>query len=100
MSQAAKFTVFGDATATPTFSISGRVLTPDGLGLRNAVVTLTDAGGVSRNATTSSFGIYAFESIVSGQNYTITVSSKRYRFAPQTVTLTGDLTAVNFIGLE
>lgn len=100
VTQAAKFTVFGTATATPTFSISGRVSTPDGLGLRNAVVTLIDAGGVSRHATTSSFGVYLFENIPSGSNYTVTVSSKRYRFAPQILTLTGDLTALNFVGLE
>lgn len=100
VSQAAKFTVFGEATATPTFSISGRVSTPDGLGLRNAVVTLIDGGGVSKRATTSSFGVYLFENVPAGSNYTVTVASKRYRFGPQTLALTGNLTALNFVGLE
>ncbi|MEO7660580.1 MAG: carboxypeptidase-like regulatory domain-containing protein [Pyrinomonadaceae bacterium] len=100
VSQLASFTIFGDAIESRAFSISGRVLTPGGLGLRNAVVILTDAAGVSRRVTTSSFGFYSFETISSGAGYTIGVASKRYRFASKVLNLSGNLTDFDFIGLE
>lgn len=37
-------------------SVSGQVTTPDGHGLRNATVSITDSQGVRRTVTTSSFG--------------------------------------------
>jgi predicted outer membrane repeat protein len=83
-----------------TASISGRVTTPSGLGLRNAVVALTDLQGARRTATTSSFGIYAFSNIPTGINYVVSVSSKRYRFAPQNIAVSGNLANVDFTGLE
>ena len=63
--------------------VSGRVLTPGGQGLRNAQVTITNAAGVTRTVTTTSFGYYRFEGIATGDTYLIGVSSNRYRFAPQ-----------------
>ncbi|MEQ1645407.1 MAG: Ig-like domain-containing protein, partial [Pyrinomonadaceae bacterium] len=87
-------------TPTPTATLSGTVTTPNGLGLRNATVTLTDSQGVRRPATTSSFGIYSFENIVTGQSYTISVSSRRYRFAPLIMMINGNLNNVDFVGLE
>ncbi len=81
-------------------SISGRVSTPDGRGLRNAVVSITDSLGVRRTATTSSFGLFAFDSVRAGEAYVIGVSSKRYRFASQTIQVNNTLTDVNFVGLE
>ncbi len=81
-------------------TISGRVVTPTGLGLRNAAVSLTDSSGVRRNATTSSFGLYSFENIPAGQNYVVGVASKRYRFAAKSLMISGTLTNVDFIGLE
>ena len=86
--------------STSTVSISGRVVTPDGRGLRNAVVSLIDAQGVRRTATTSSFGLYSFTMVTSGQTYTVTVSSKRYRFTPQTPTVNDNVTNLDFTGLE
>jgi len=83
-------------------SISGRVTAPSGAGLRNVTVSITDASGTPRTATTSSFGFYSFDnvSIQEGQNYTIRVASRLYRFSPRTVNLAGPLTNVDFVGLE
>ena len=81
-------------------TISGRVFTPAGLGLRNARVVLTDPNGVVRTATTSSFGVYEFNGVVGGLTYTLTASSKRYRFAPRILQITDALTTVDFVGLE
>ncbi len=81
-------------------SISGRVTTPGGLSLRNASVSLTDSQGVIRRVTTSSFGIYNFDGVQTGQSYTIGVSSKRYRFAARAVNVSDNLADVDFVGLE
>jgi hypothetical protein len=86
--------------ASPALEISGRVLTPDGRGLRNAVVTLTDANGVERTVTTSSFGYYHFDSLTGGATYVIGVQSKRYRFEARTVSLTENVSDQDFIGAE
>lgn len=81
-------------------TVSGRVTTPGGQGLRNAVVTVTDAQGVRRSATTSSFGIFTFEKVVPGQEYIFNVSSRRYRFTAQTINVTAALSDLSFVGQE
>lgn len=86
--------------AAPLVSITGRVTTPSGLALRNAVVTLTDQTGAARRSTTSSFGVYSFDSVAIGESYILSGSSKRYRFAPKTMFINENLTNVDFIGLE
>ena len=85
---------------SPTVDLSGRVTTPDGRGLRNATVTLTDSNGTVRVVTTSSFGAYSFRDIGAGGTYTVAVSSKRYRFAPLTVTPSNNLTNIDFVADE
>lgn len=87
------------SAATSLLSVSGRVTTPEGLGLRNARVILTDSAGVQRIATTSSFGIYTFADVPAG-NYTAGVASKRYRFAARVVDLTASIADLDFVGLE
>ncbi len=84
----------------PVFNASGRVMTPLGQGIRNTVVSLTDSRGVRRVATTGSFGEYLFSEVRGGETYTITVTSKRYRFSPKVILVTGNLTDLNFVGLE
>jgi len=80
-------------------TVSGRVVTPDGRGLRNATVSISD-GQTVRRTTTSSLGLFSFDNVTTGPTYTITVASKLYRFTPQTVQITGDLTLPNFVGQE
>lgn len=87
------------SAATPV-SISGKVTTPSGLPLRNTKVVITDPMGVQTPAITSSFGLYSFTNVPSGANYTLSVQSKRYRFTPKILTPAGNLTNVDFIGLE
>lgn len=81
-------------------SVSGRVTTPGGQNLRNAVVSIIDSAGVRRTATTSSFGIYSFDGVRTGETYTLTVASKRYRFTPKVLQIDTALTNVDFVGLE
>ncbi len=78
-------------------SISGRVFAANGHGLRNAIVYLTDAGGNTRMTRTSAFGYYRFDEIEVGQTVIVSVSSKRFQFAPQIVTVNDELTNLDFI---
>lgn len=100
VSRLLQFTTFGEAVDVPTVSITGRVTTPTGQGLRNAIVGLTDSTGVKRTATTSSFGVYSFSGVPVGAGYSMAVASKRYRFSPRVFDITGSLTGVDFVGLE
>ncbi len=92
-------TVQINSNARPA-SISGRVLTPDGRGVRNAVVTITDQSGIVRTATTGSFGYYRFEDVEASSTLIVSVGSKRYRFAPRIVQVFDTLADVDFVGLE
>ena len=77
-------------------TVSGRVLGPGGRGLTNAVVSLTDAQGVSRRAVTTTYGAYSFTDVEVGQTYVISVGSKRYHYTPKILTIMDELTDVNF----
>ncbi len=81
-------------------TVSGRVTTPGGQNLRNALVSMIDSAGVRRTATTSSFGLYSFDGVRTGETYTMTVGSKRYRFTPKVLQVDTNLTNVDFVGLE
>jgi hypothetical protein len=79
------------APTAANVSVSGRVLSAQGHGIRNARVTLTDANGATRTAITSSFGYYRFDEVEVGQTYIVGVRSKRYQFSNQTqVVFVGD----------
>lgn len=87
--------------STPTFAtVGGKVLTPDGRGLRNASVSITDSQGVRRTATTNSFGLYTFNNVSTGSTYLVSVSSKRYRFTSRNLVVNDNVTNVDFVGVE
>jgi hypothetical protein len=81
-------------------TIGGRVTTPSGQNLRNVVVSLIDSNGVRRTATTSSFGLYSFDQVRTGEQYTMTVTSKRYRFSPLVTSFAASVSNVDFVGQE
>ncbi len=96
--------VFTNAVGGPiqegsTLTLSGRVLTPDGGGLRNAQVVLIGHDGVRRTVPTSSMGYYSFEGL-SNETYRVSVTSRRYRFTERNVELNSSLADVNFIGID
>lgn len=80
--------------------VSGRVVTPEGRGIRNARVIMTDSTGAQRIATTSSFGIYRFTDVEAGNTYSFTVSSKQYRFTPRILNVVDSLTDFDFVGQQ
>ena len=87
--------VFLLAPSAASVSVSGKVQVGS-FGLTNAVVILTDLNGETRTARTSSFGNYRFEDVAVGQSYVITVSSRRYFFAPQIINVNGEIGNLNF----
>lgn len=90
----------GGAAPAADVTVSGRVLTPDGRSLRNTIVSLIDSAGVRRFATSSSFGVYSFANVRTGETYTMTVTSKRYRFTPQILAINSSIANLDFFGLE
>jgi hypothetical protein len=77
-------------------SVSGRVLTSDGRGVRNAKVQITGADGTSWTVLTGPRGNYHFDEIPSGATYTVSVISRRFQFAPRTVTLNDSVSDMDF----
>jgi len=88
------------ATTAAQASISGRVLTSGGQGIRNAKVVIT-GNSLSQPiiTTTGSFGYFNFEGLQTGETYVVTVWSKRYTFsAPsQVVSLVDNVVDMDFI---
>ena len=88
------FTV--QATTAADVTISGRVLTSDGSGLRNARVALTDMGGNVHTVLTSAFGYYTFENVPSGAAYVLGVQSRRYTYRPRVITVSDSIANFDF----
>lgn len=78
-------------------SVSGRVVTANGNGIKNARVTLTGQDGTVRTAITGSFGYYRFDDVPSGETYVLNANSRRYAFTPRTISVTDDLTDVDLV---
>jgi len=80
--------------------IGGRVLTPDGRGIRNAAVVLVDKDRNTRTVVTGTFGHYSFRGVAPDAWYLINARSRRFRFAPQRLHVTGSMHDVDLIALE
>lgn len=85
------------APTAAAVSISGRVLTPGGVGLRNAILFLRKQDGEILVARTAAFGFYRFDGIEAGQSVFISVESKIYRFNPRLVMVGDEITALDFL---
>jgi CSLREA domain-containing protein len=82
-----------------TTTISGRVVDANGRALVGVRITFTDQEGVARSAATNPLGYFQFEQVEVGQIMVLALSHKRYQFAPQAVTVTGDLSDLEFVAL-
>lgn len=83
-------------TTAANVLIGGRVFNRNGGALSNARVTLTTIDGATRSVLTNSFGYYSFADVAGGQNVLLTVASKRYAFAPQSIAAFGETTNFDF----
>jgi hypothetical protein len=84
------------APTAASVSISGRVITPQELGLTKALVTLTDMHGDSKTVLTGKSGTFRFMDVTAGETYILSVQSKRYTYVAQLITVNEDLTELNF----
>jgi hypothetical protein len=98
---AAGLTASASLTASPLtasgVSVSGRVIQGEGRGIRNARVVITDATGISRTVMTGSRGSFRFEDVMAGETYTISVAARRFTIIPRVITVTDELTDVDFV---
>lgn len=79
------FAIIQLAPTAASVSVSGRVRSANGHGVRNVRLTLTAPDGTIRTARTSTFGYYAFLGVEVGHTYVLEItSSKRYTFANPT----------------
>lgn len=90
------------APTAASVTVGGRVLIAAGGGIRNALVTLTDASGNTCTARTGNRGSYRFENIAAGATYIISVKAKRFTFSQPTQiqTVNEDITEINFVADE
>lgn len=96
------YTILNDdfAPTSANVSILGRAVTPDGSPVANARVVLMDAQGNNRTALSSSFGYFSFEEVQAGETYVLTVSARRYQFAPQVVTVNEEISDLVIAAIE
>lgn len=83
-------------------SVSGRLLTADGNGIRNASLYLMEENGTVHRAVSSAFGYYRFEDIPVGQSVVVSVASKRYMFSPSTrvISLTDEIFDMDWVAID
>lgn len=92
----APITVQIQVPSAPTVTISGYVRTSEGRGITGAVVSMQDAMGQSRTATTNRVGFYRFDNVPGGFMFTIMPTSRRYDFTSRQLTFTDNVTDLNF----
>lgn len=91
---------FLTSTAAANASVSGRVMTADGAGIRNAKVVITgNSLAEPRITSTGSFGYFSIEGLAVGETYVVTVNSQRYTFSTpsQVLSLFDNVSDVDFI---
>lgn len=81
------FAILNSPTAA-LVSISGRVVTPSGRGIRSVQITLTDSNGNERTAQTTSFGYYRFDDVEAGKIITLTAKARRFGFNQSSIVRT------------
>ncbi|MBK9153660.1 MAG: carboxypeptidase regulatory-like domain-containing protein [Chloracidobacterium sp.] len=83
-------------------SLSGRIATAEGRGIRNVMVTISGGSlAVPRSALTNAFGYFSFQGLEAGETYLVSVSSKRFVFdVPAIVVSPGeDAVGIDFVGM-
>jgi CSLREA domain-containing protein len=78
----------------------GKVLKPNGSGLSEVIVTMTDSGGEALTTRTDEYGNFSFDNIRTGESYIIKVESRDYNYAPQELFVTEARDDVIFVPVE
>lgn len=91
------------AVAPATATISGRVTNAAGRGILGATLQLRSlATGVIRTATLNRGGVYSFANCLTGETYTVMVSSPRFTFtqAVRLLNLSDNVTGFDFVSTQ
>ncbi|HTH51549.1 MAG TPA: lamin tail domain-containing protein [Pyrinomonadaceae bacterium] len=80
-------------------SVSGRVLSAGGTGIRGARVTILGEDGRTRTVLSNAFGYYVFTSVESGRSYLLQASAKGFAFSPKSIAVTDQLSDADLISL-
>lgn len=83
------------APTAASVPIGGRV-TANGFGVPKARVSIINTTGEVRTVLTNPFGYYRFEEVSVGETYIVSVYSKRYNFAPQTINVFEEIENFDF----
>jgi hypothetical protein len=84
------------APTAASATISGRVFSANGQGLRRAIVYMTDQNGNTRTVLTNQFGYYRLAEVEVGQTLILNVYHKQFQFDPQVVNFNDSLNNLNF----
>ena len=102
VTQFSPWAISGPAVPTAAnVSVGGRIVSANGYGIRNVIVSLTDADGTTRTARTSTFGYYNFDEVPLG-TIIVSVASKRFTFAnpTQVISVSDNVSDVDFTAIE
>lgn len=76
------------APTAANVTVSGRVTTASGRGIRSVQITMTGANGNKRTAQTTTFGYYQFDNVTAGETVTLSVKARQFRFEQSTIVRT------------
>ncbi len=84
----------------PLVNVAGRLMSMNGNPINNVTVVMQDENQNTRFVLSNGFGYYNFTGVPEGAAYTISLSSKRFTFSPesQTVGVTGEVLNIDFLG--
>jgi hypothetical protein len=78
-------------------TVSGRAVRSSGVGVNGAIVTLMDSDGNVRTTRTNGFGYFSFGDVMVGRTYIVSIQSKQFQFAPQTLMVTDSIADLSFV---
>ncbi len=90
------------APTAASVTVSGRVGTSTGRGIRNVTITLIDSARNERTVQTTAFGYYQFSNVVAGETIIITAKAKRFRFNQSSIVRTTNesITDADFVSVQ
>ena len=81
-------------------SISGRVSSPGGAGIKSVILSIHDSSsGFVLTTITGPFGYYRFDGLEVGRSYVITLTAKRFTFtsSPMIITLDDEISGLDWV---
>lgn len=96
------FTAASLAPTAATVTVSGKITTANGRGIRNVAVLMTDASGAVRRTTSTTFGYFRFTDVMPGRTYIFSAHAKRFTFnqATQVRSVAEEISDINFVADE